>query len=114
MRRIKQGIFIWALALGLAAGPALAEGLTASIAPSLLKARTQASILKTDDQADLNCTDKAFSDAEVTYQPWQENAEETKWLENWTLNRCGTQVTYRVFFTTVGDGGAYFSFEELN
>ncbi len=38
----------------------------------------------------------------------------TKWQEQWVLNRCGTQVGYRVFFTDVGDGGAYFAFRQTN
>ena len=78
------------------------RALNASIAPSLLKARTQISILKTDDKADVGCQSRAFKDARVLYNPWREGIDETKWQEHWVLDRCGEEITYRVFFTTVG------------
>ena len=43
-----------------------------------------------------------------------ETLNERKWIERWVLNRCGAHVTYDVYFTEVGDGGAIFTFRELN
>ena len=38
---------------------------------------------------------------------------ERKWIERWVMDRCGDHVTYDVYFTEVGDGGAIFSFLEV-
>ena len=34
---------------------------------------------------------------------------ERKWTERWFFDRCGKEVFYWVFFTEVGEGGAYVS-----
>ncbi len=98
-------------------GDALAQNksfLKTSLASNLLQSRTQVRILKADDQADLTCKEKAFVAAEVVKTPvlHRLNAKVSarKWQEQWTLSRCGRPVGYRVFFTEVGQGGAYFSF----
>jgi hypothetical protein len=85
------------------------DPLAASIAPSLLKTKTQIRILKHDD-AQTACRDKSFADAQIITRPVDAGHGQRKWQEQWVLNRCGTEVGYRVFFTDVGDGGAYFAF----
>jgi hypothetical protein len=42
-----------------------------------------------------------------------ETLNERKWIERWVLDRCGSQVTYDVYFTEVGQGGAIFTFLEV-
>ena len=99
----------------LAQGSALAG---TSLASSLVQSRTQVRILKADDKQDNACRDKRFLEAEVITQPSvrtvSATVSERKWQEQWTLERCGDPVGYRVFFTEVGDGGAYFSFVQTD
>lgn len=90
------------------------EGLSRSIATPLLKTKTQIRILKHDDQLAGHCAEKSFDSAEIITRPVEVSTGKTKWQEQWVLNRCGTQVGYRVFFTDVGDGGAYFAFRQTN
>ena len=84
-----------------------------SMASELLVSRTQSRILRTDDEADRVCDRRHFVDARVVKEPETiingSSIPERKWQEYWRLDRCGTEIGYYVFFTVVGDGGAYFS-----
>lgn len=83
-----------------------------SLASDLIQARAQQRILKEDDAADLACQQRHFAKAEVVREPEVKSEgriSETKWQEQWTLVRCGQAIGYRVFFTEVGLGGAYFA-----
>lgn len=97
---------------GLFATPVLAQG--ASLASSLVESRAQLRILKEDDKQDAACAERHFTNTEVVTEPTVKvvsaAVSERKWQEQWTLERCGAAIGYRVFFTEVGDGGAYFSF----
>jgi hypothetical protein len=88
--------------------------LDASLASSLLQARAQLRIYRHDDQLDLACQARAFTNANVATQPRvvDQTLGERKWVETWRLDRCGVEIAYHVYFTEVGDGGAYFSFQE--
>ena len=92
----------------------LGDPLAASIAPSLLKSKTQIRILKHDDEQAADCRKKAFAAAEIITRPVEVGHNQRKWQEQWVLNRCGAQIGYRVFFTDVGDGGAFFAFTQTN
>ena len=98
---------------GAAAGEA--NPFKASLASNLLQSRAQLRIYRHDDQADLACQSRHFVGAEVVRSPWiaDESLNERKWIERWVLNRCGDHVTYDVYFTEVGMGGAIFSFLEV-
>ena len=93
------------------------EPLGASRADSLLRSRTEARVLQTDDAADVICRDRRFTSAEIWREPVETRREprivERRWLEMWRLDRCGLEVAYWVFFTDLGAGGAYFSFEPV-
>jgi hypothetical protein len=85
-----------------------------SMASEFLQSKTQMHILDDDDKAAPGCQQKRFVKVEVTRLPTintvgLEGVAERKWTEQWTLDRCGSAVPYDVFFTEVGDGGAYFS-----
>lgn len=109
------------LASGLAitlSGPAGAgetNPFRASLASDLLKSRAQLRIFRHDDQADLACQSRNFVAAKVVRSPWvaNESLNERKWIERWVMDRCGDRVTYDVYFTEVGQGGAIFSFLEV-
>ncbi|MEQ9639686.1 MAG: hypothetical protein RIM84_06630 [Alphaproteobacteria bacterium] len=90
------------------------EGLSRSIATPLLKTKTQFRILKHDDELASNCDEKSFASAKIITSPIEVSAGKKKWQEQWVLDRCGTAVGYRIFFTDVGDGGAYFAFRQTN
>jgi hypothetical protein len=90
------------------------DPLAASMAPSLLKTKTQIRILKHDDEQASACRQKSFAAAEIITRPSDAGHGQRKWQEQWVLDRCGTPVGYRVFFTDVGDGGAYFAFTQTN
>ena len=97
--------------------PAAAEDpLSNSLASKLVQSRAQLRIYRHDDQTDLKCGSRAFVNAEVVSRPRvvDEALDERKWLERWVLDRCGAKIPYRVFFTEVGDGGAFFAFEEID
>jgi hypothetical protein len=84
------------------------------MASEFLQSKTQMHILDDDDKVAPGCQQKRFVKAEVTRLPTintagLEGVTERKWTEQWTLDRCGTTVPYDVFFTEVGDGGAYFA-----
>ena len=89
------------------------EALAQSMASALVKSRTQLRILRRDDRADAACARRIFVAARVVRAPVRTLVDaavhETKWEEVWTLDRCGREVGYRVFFTEVGTGGTYFS-----
>lgn len=90
-----------------------------SLASGLLISRTQTQILRHDDQADTSCIERRFTGAELVGTMAEAvgeagNIVERKWQEQWTLERCGREVGYRVFFTDLGDGGAYFAFTPTN
>jgi hypothetical protein len=95
-----------------------------SLATNLLKSRAQVRILKHDDSVHGGCSkkQKAFAEISVVKAPSRGRnkgksgaaAVETKWQEDWGLDRCGKKVRYRVFFTDFGDAGAYFAFKLLN
>jgi len=87
----------------------------ASLASDLLQSKAQLRIFRHDDQADLGCQSRNFVAAKVMRTPRvvNETLNERKWIERWVLNRCGDRVTYDVYFTEVGQGGAIFSFLEV-
>ena len=87
----------------------------ASLASDLLQSKAQLRIFRHDDQADLGCQSRNFVAAKVMRTPRVVNKtlNERKWIERWVLNRCGSHVTYDVYFTEVGQGGAIFSFLEV-
>jgi len=107
---------------GVASAASKDAALAVSMASALLKAKTQVRILKHDDSLAAGCYEKTFSSAEIVTRPVVEVASYVrgkgdsarKWQEHWVLDRCGTKVGYRVFFTDVGNGGAYFSFRQLD
>jgi hypothetical protein len=84
-----------------------------SMASELIVNRTQTRILRADDKVDGNCNQRKFTNAKVVKQPETKingaSVPERKWQEYWSLDRCGTEIGYWVFFTEVGQGGAYFS-----
>ena len=83
-----------------------------SLASPFLQSKTQITILGQDDQAAPNCRDKKFVKASPAEAPSLRSigaVTEKKWREMWTLDRCGNQVNYWVFFTEVGNGGAYYA-----
>ena len=111
--------FLLGLGFLAAAAPSLAAGedpLRKSLASKLLQSRAQLRIYRHDDQTDLKCGSRAFVNAEVVSRPRvvDEVLDERKWLERWVLDRCGAEVPYHVFFTVVGNGGAFFVFEEID
>jgi len=87
----------------------------ASLASDLLRSKAQLRIFRHDDQADLGCQSRNFVTTKVMRTPRVVNKtlNERKWIERWVLNRCGSHVTYDVYFTEVGQGGAIFSFLEV-
>ena len=91
------------------------DPLAASLASKLLQSRAQLRIYRHDDQVDLKCQSRSFVDAKVVRVPrvTDEVLIERKWLERWVLNRCGNQIAYHVFFTEIGQGGAFFSFRQV-
>lgn len=110
--------FLLSCGLLFAGGPGAQAGedpLEASLASKLLQSRAQLRIYRHDDQVDLACQTRSFVDAEVLRRPHVVDAtlNERKWLERWVLNRCGDRVAYHVFFTEVGQGGAFFSFRQI-
>ena len=118
LRRFSASMLPGLLTLAASLSPLSAAGddpLEASLASSLLQSRAQLRIYRHDDQMDLECQSRAFTGAEVVARPRvvDEELDERKWLERWVLNRCGAEVPYHVFFTEVGEGGAYFAFEAI-
>lgn len=111
--RIALGICL-ASVLPQATGAATGDPLAASLASDLVQSRAQISIFKRDDQVDLSCQQRRFVDSEVLTRPRVVNKalNERKWVERWSLERCGRQVHYDVYFTAVGDGGVFYSFRE--
>jgi hypothetical protein len=114
--------FLLAFGLAIAApgitpgGPAQAgDPFDASIASDLLQSKAQIRIFRHDDQADLACQSRNFVTTSVVRSPRvvNETLNERKWIERWVLDRCGSQVTYDVYFTEVGQGGAIFTFLEV-
>ncbi len=87
----------------------------ASLASDLLQSKAQLRIFRHDDQADLACQSRNFVHTSVVRSPRvvNETLNERKWIERWVLNRCGSHVTYDVYFTEVGQGGAIFTFLEV-
>ncbi len=84
-----------------------------SLASEFLQSKTQMHILDDDDKVAPSCQKKRFVKADVVRKPTVnavgKGVSERKWTEQWTLDRCGTTVPYYVYFTEVGQGGAYFS-----
>lgn len=84
-----------------------------SLATPFLQSKTQITILSQDDKAAPACQDKHFVKASPAEAPAVNSIggsiTEKKWREMWTLDRCGSQVNYWVFFTVVGNGGAYYA-----
>jgi ABC-type Fe3+-citrate transport system substrate-binding protein len=56
-----------------------------------------------------NCENIAIADTKVTQQQTSENGI---WIENWIVDRCGTEIVYTLTFTPSKDGGAAFSVEQ--
>ncbi len=108
---------VWMIAsLPQSANALSSDPLDDSLASNLVKSRAQVSIFKHDDQLDLDCQDRTFVSSQVVSQPRVVNQDlnERKWLERWALNRCGSEVSYHVYFTEVGEGGAYFSYRQVD
>ncbi len=108
---------VWMIAsLPHSANAVSSDPLDDSLASNLVKSRAQISIFKHDDQLDLDCQDRTFVSSQVVSQPRVVNQDlnERKWLERWALNRCGSEVSYHVYFTEVGKGGAYFSYRQVD
>lgn len=103
-------------ALPTSARAAKNDGLAASLASDLVQSRAQISLFRHDDQQDLTCRDKRIVRSTVVSQPRVVNQQlnERKWIERWSLDRCGREIQYHVYFTVVGDGGAFFSFKEAD
>ena len=83
-----------------------------SLASEFLQSKTEMTILSHDDQAAPACASKQFVKATPNGAPkllYNGAIPERKWTEQWTLDRCGTDVNYWVFFTEVGQGGAYYA-----
>ncbi len=83
-----------------------------SLASPFLQSKTQITILGQDDQKVPGCQQKQFVKAAPAEAPTVRSlgsVTEKKWREMWTLDRCGEQVNYWVFFTEVGNGGAYYA-----
>lgn len=84
-----------------------------SLASEFLQSKAQMHVLEDDDKAAPGCQQKRFVKADVVKKPTVnavgKGVTERKWTEQWTLDRCGTTVPYYVYFTEVGQGGAYFS-----
>jgi hypothetical protein len=117
MRSVSRvsGLFALAVVAGLVSTAAADGPLDVSIASPLLKSKAQIRILSHDDGLTAGCTHKAFDSAAIITQPaFQGGNRGRKWQEQWVLNRCGTKVGYRVFFTDVGEGGAYFAFQRTD
>lgn len=88
-----------------------------SLASQLVQSMTQRRILQNDDTTDAACKSRDFKSAMVVQQPVVQNHSgytSKSWQEDWTLNRCGTDVFYRVFYSEVGAGGITFSVMELD
>lgn len=92
------------------------DPLAASLATDLIQSRAQISIFRHDDQMDVGCQDRRFVSSNVVNRPRVVNQalNERKWMERWSLNRCGQEISYDVYFTVVGEGGAFFSFREAD
>jgi len=83
-----------------------------SLASPFLQSKTQITILVQDDQAAPACQSKHFVKASPAEAPAVNSIgsiTERKWREMWTLDRCGSKVNYWVYFTEVGNGGAYYA-----
>ena len=84
-----------------------------SLASEFLQSKAQMHVLDDDDKVAPGCQQKRFVKADVIRKPTVnavgKGVTERKWAEQWTLDRCGTTVPYYVYFTEVGQGGAYFS-----
>ena len=102
--------------LSLVAGAEAAEDVTfdPSLASPLLQSKAQIRIFAVDDAADVTCKSRKFVDVDVVTQPQvvqlAPKVRQKKWQEQWTMERCGEPIGYRMFFTDLGDGGAYFSY----
>ncbi len=92
------------------------DPLAASLASDLVQSRAQISIFRHDDGMDVGCQNRRFVSSKVVNRPRvvSQALNERKWLERWSLNRCGQEISYDVYFTVVGEGGAYFSFREVD
>ena len=107
------------LVLGLVAGAEAAEDPTfkPSLASPLLQSKAQIRIFAVDDAADVSCKSRKFVDVDVVTQPTvvqlAPKVLQKKWQEHWTVERCGEPIGYRMFFTDLGDGGAYFSYRPM-
>src|SRR3546814_18479 len=88
-----------------------------SLASQLVQSMTQRRILQTDDVADVNCKSRSFEQARVVHQPViakHDGYTAKSWQEDWTLNRCGSDVFYRVFYSEIGAGGITLSIAPLD
>lgn len=83
-----------------------------SFASQFLQSKTEITILSHDDLAAPDCHQKRFLRVTPVAQPSIQRIGaivQRQWQEEWTLERCGIEVSYWVFFTEVGDGGAYYA-----
>lgn len=105
--------------LSIAAGAQAADDpiFDPSLASPLLQSKAQIRIFAVDDAADTSCKARKFVDVDVVTQPslvqLSPKVRQKKWQEQWTIERCGQEIGYRMFFTDLGDGGAYFSYSPM-
>jgi hypothetical protein len=74
---------------------------------SLADARLQGYVVKYikafEMASDAQCNQRRIVDTEVIEQPSQPGKD--PWVERWTVDRCGSSVSYRVAFTPSNAGG---------
>ena len=76
-----------------------------SIASEFLQSKARMTVLEHEDQAAAACQDKRFTKAAPVGAASTQSIggiSEHKWMEMWTVARCGTDVYYLIFFTEEG------------
>lgn len=115
---VQLGAAAAAIGMVACAGVAFAQTgpLIASLADPILGSRAQARVLQIDDQVDGQCASKRFTAARVARMPESilrtGRTPEIRWVEQWSLDRCGARIDYWLYFFDLG-GGAYFSAEPV-
>ena len=77
----------------------------------LLQHDTLSVIMAMDAAHERNCRDRKVIDTKVTNIVRVEGGLFMKgsWIESWVVDRCGTIVTYSVWYTPDGKGGTFFN-----
>ena len=112
----KSSALLALMVVGITAGATTqssAQGLKArfleqSLASQLVQQMAQRRIYEADDKVDAACKEKQFLQAAVVQEPAVSRSgsvDMRNWQEDWTLNRCGQNVAYRVFYSEIGKGG---------